>query len=191
MHMVLSEAIRLLRSKLGESQEGMARKLGCSTSGYTKWERGVAVPRGQVTIKMLQMCPDEDSRAAFESTIGGVGHVEAPAFLAQMKTVGYGNEAVDTELIDNAIGAKTALEALFQAARTGDQKARQLLRETKDRLSTAVASSPEETRAGNETLGEPKSPIGKRPLSDVGRKSRTKKKRLARDRARAIKEGSG
>ena len=87
--MVLSEAIRLLRSKLGESQEGMARKLGCSTSGYTKWERGVAVPRGQVTIKMLQMCPDEESRAAFESATGVVGHVEAPAFLAQMKAVGY------------------------------------------------------------------------------------------------------
>jgi transcriptional regulator with XRE-family HTH domain len=189
--MVLSEAIRLLRSKLGESQEGMARKLGCSTSGYTKWERGVAVPRGQVTIRMLQMCPDEESRAAFESATGGVDHVEAPAFLAQMKTVGYRTEAADTELIDNTTGAKTALEALFQAARAGDQKARELLRDTKDRLSTAIASSPERTTAGNETLGEPEHPTGKRPVSSADRKRRTKKKRPARDRTRSIEKSRG
>src|SRR6516164_7091284 len=100
--MALADAIRLLRSKLGESQEGMARRLGCSTSGYGKWERGVVAPRGRVMIKMLQLCPDQETRAAFgSSAVGGVGRMNAPAFLAHMKAAGYGTE-VETELFDNA-----------------------------------------------------------------------------------------
>ena len=176
--MALADAIRLLRSKLGESQEGMARRLGCSTSGYAKWERGVVAPRGEVTIKMLQMCPDGESRAAFGSAIGRPGQMNVPAFLAQMKTAGYRTE-VDTELFDNAYNAKTAVDDLLQAARAGDQNARQLLRDAKDRLSTAVASVREEARAANQSLGEPRRPAGKRANSGVA-KGRTKRKRKKR-----------
>lgn len=159
----------------------MARKLGCSTSGYTKWERGVAAPRGQVTIKMLQLCPDEECRAAFQAATSDPGmDPGAPAFLVQMKTAGYRTETADTELIDNAFVAKTAVEELFQAARAGDQKARRLLREAKDQLSTAVASSREETRAGNKTFVEPNRPHSNRSLSGADRESRTTKKRQAR-----------
>jgi transcriptional regulator with XRE-family HTH domain len=175
-HMALSDAIRLLRSKLGESQEGMARRLGCSTSGYTKWERGVAAPRGEVTIKMLQMCPDDESRAAFGSAIG-TGQ-NAAAFLGQMKTM-VGVTEAESELWDNASSAKTAVDALLQVARAGDQNARQLLRDTKDRLSTAVASVREETRAASQSLGEPRRPAGKRANSGVA-KGRTKRKRKKR-----------
>jgi transcriptional regulator with XRE-family HTH domain len=189
--MLLAEAIRLLRSKLGESQEGMARRLGCSTSGYAKWERGVVAPRGKVMIKMLQMCPDEESRAAFGSpAVARPGDTKAPVFLAQMKTAVYRTE-VETELLDNAYSAKKVLDELLEAARSGDQKARQLLRDTKDRLSTAIASSQEETAAANETLGQKRRPTDERGVSGAARRGRTKKKRPARDDARSIKKTSG
>jgi predicted NBD/HSP70 family sugar kinase len=167
----------------------MARRLGCSTSGYAKWERGVVAPRGEVTIKMLQMCPDEESRAAFGSAIGGAGHMNVPAFLARMKTAADRTE-VDTELFDNAYSAKTAVDELFQAARAGDQNARQLLRDTRDRLLTAIASRAA-TRAANQTLGEPIRLTDERASAGEVGKGRAKKKRSARARARVDKRTGG
>lgn len=58
-------AIRSLRDKIGETQEGMARLLGCTLSGFRKWESGVSLPGGGFLIRMLQMCPDAASLASF------------------------------------------------------------------------------------------------------------------------------
>jgi len=60
-----SEAILALQSRLGQTQEGMARLIGCTLGAYSKWVRGERVPGGEWLIKMLQMCPDENSLAAF------------------------------------------------------------------------------------------------------------------------------
>jgi DNA-binding transcriptional regulator YiaG len=40
------EQIKELRSKLGLTQEGLARELGVSVSAVQKWEGGRASPRG-------------------------------------------------------------------------------------------------------------------------------------------------
>src|SRR6266566_1254585 len=64
----LAEAVLGLQRALGETQEGMARKLGCTLGAYSKWVRGDRTPSGDWLIKMLQLCPDEDTRAAFGVT---------------------------------------------------------------------------------------------------------------------------
>ncbi|MGH9453140.1 MAG: helix-turn-helix domain-containing protein [Terriglobia bacterium] len=61
----IAAAIRGMREALGRSQEVMARMLGCSLPAYQKWELGTLVPSAEWLIKLLQLCPNEDTRNAF------------------------------------------------------------------------------------------------------------------------------
>jgi transcriptional regulator with XRE-family HTH domain len=63
--MDLGPAIRGLRQALGRSPEVMAQILGCSLPAYQKWELGSVVPGGDWLIRLLQLCPDEETRNAF------------------------------------------------------------------------------------------------------------------------------
>jgi DNA-binding XRE family transcriptional regulator len=59
----LSTAIRELRRALGVTQEGMARRLGCTLSGYIQWEKGRRVPGGEWLLKLMALCPDAETRS--------------------------------------------------------------------------------------------------------------------------------
>lgn len=61
----VAAAIRGLRDALGRSQEVMAELLGCSLPAYQKWEIGSVVPGGEWLIRLLRLCPDEETRNAF------------------------------------------------------------------------------------------------------------------------------
>src|SRR5487761_447659 len=61
----LPAAVRGLREALGRSPEVMAEILGCSLPAYQKWEMGSVVPGGEWLIRMLRLCPDEETRNAF------------------------------------------------------------------------------------------------------------------------------
>jgi len=61
----LPAAIQGLRGALGKSQQGMAKLLGCSLPAYQKWELGILAPDAQWLLRMLQLCPDEQTRNAF------------------------------------------------------------------------------------------------------------------------------
>ena len=58
-------AIMSLQETLGETQEAMARRIGCTLGAYAKWRRGERIPSGDWLIKILAFCPDDESRAAF------------------------------------------------------------------------------------------------------------------------------
>ena len=55
----LGPAIRNLRVALGETQEGMARRLGSTLSGYIQWEQGRRVPGGVWVLKLMALAPDD------------------------------------------------------------------------------------------------------------------------------------
>lgn len=61
----LAAAVYGLREALGRSPEVMAQILGCALPAYQKWEMGSAVPDGEWLIRMLQLCPNEETRNAF------------------------------------------------------------------------------------------------------------------------------
>jgi transcriptional regulator with XRE-family HTH domain len=61
----LAAAIRNLRQALGRSPEVMAQILGCSLPAYQKWEAGDLIPSGDWLIRLLQLCPNEETRMAF------------------------------------------------------------------------------------------------------------------------------
>lgn len=61
----ISSAIQGLQSRLGETQEGMARRIGCTLGAYVKWRRGEREPSGAWLIRMINLCPDDDSLKTF------------------------------------------------------------------------------------------------------------------------------
>ncbi|MGH9432683.1 MAG: helix-turn-helix domain-containing protein [Terriglobia bacterium] len=61
----IATAVCGLREALGRSQDVMAQMLGCSLPAYQKWETGTLVPSAEWLIKMLQLCPNEETRNAF------------------------------------------------------------------------------------------------------------------------------
>lgn len=63
----LAAAIRGLREALGRSQEVMAGMLGCALPAYQKWEMGSLIPGGEWLIRLLRLCPDEETRNAFRT----------------------------------------------------------------------------------------------------------------------------
>ena len=69
----LTSAILSLRQKLGTTQEEMARQIGCTLAAYQRWETGKRTPRGDWMLKILVLCPDEETRAAFFLDIREVG----------------------------------------------------------------------------------------------------------------------
>jgi len=80
-----SAAILSLQGKLGQTQEGMARKLGCTLGAYSKWVRGENIPSGDWMLRLLALCPDEATRQMFfleitetAGTIASSHEVELP-----------------------------------------------------------------------------------------------------------------
>src|SRR3989442_14652344 len=66
----LAEAVLGLQRALGETQEGMARRLGCTLGAYSKWVRGERTPGGTWPIKLITLCPDAQTRARVGADIG-------------------------------------------------------------------------------------------------------------------------
>lgn len=60
-----SEAIKQLQARLKETQEGMARRIGCTLGAYVKWRRGERLPSAEWLVRILNVCPDEGTREAF------------------------------------------------------------------------------------------------------------------------------
>jgi transcriptional regulator with XRE-family HTH domain len=63
-------AILSLRRALGETQEGMGRQIGCSFAAYRKWESGISSPGGEWLIRLLALCPDDETRGALALQTG-------------------------------------------------------------------------------------------------------------------------
>lgn len=48
----------------------MARRIGCPLSTYVQWETGRATPRGDWLLRILDLSPDAETRAAFGISLG-------------------------------------------------------------------------------------------------------------------------
>jgi transcriptional regulator with XRE-family HTH domain len=126
----LAGGIRALREILGETQEGMARRLDVSLSGYKFWESGDRTPRGESLQKLLAVCPDAPSRRALfglEPAAEEAPRARGPkrAALSQEETARM--RARNT--------AATAIEILFELAEKGSEAAHQELLALADRAS--------------------------------------------------------
>ena len=49
-------SIRLLRNKLGVSQNQLARSLNCTSTTVANWEQGRAIPSGVHVYRVFRLC---------------------------------------------------------------------------------------------------------------------------------------
>ena len=65
----LALAVRQMREALEETQEGMARRLGCTLSGYIQWEKGRRTPGGAWLLKLIALAPDSQTQQLFQEQV--------------------------------------------------------------------------------------------------------------------------
>lgn len=122
-------AILSLRRALGETQEGMARRIGCSFAAYRKWESGIASPGGQWLIRLLALCPNDEIRRAFDLESGILNLKSGTQFRQDLTP---SQEDRLRQLSD----AMQGLNAIYEAAEAGHSAADELLRDLADKLTT-------------------------------------------------------
>lgn len=130
----LATAIQGLRQALGRSPEVMAAILGCSLPAYQKWEMGSVIPAGEWLIKLLQLCPDEETRNAFriraERRASGRALNKAEH---QRVRPGGGNERRQLREM-----ARAAIDTLYECGNAGLQAADSRLAEFAENLDGAA-----------------------------------------------------
>lgn len=58
-------AVLSLRERLRVSQQELAARVGCSLSAVQFWEAGRSSPRGYRLRRLMELCPDAETRALF------------------------------------------------------------------------------------------------------------------------------
>ncbi len=132
-HTTLGTAILRLRSALGETQEGMARRLGCTLSGYIQWEKGRRIPGGDWLMKLMALCPDGDTRSLFEEQIDSFRQ-EAGRGPAPSRTPPTTGSTTPGQRKEARAIAREAIEILFELGQAGYRPADQKLKRFADEL---------------------------------------------------------
>lgn len=133
----LATAIRELRQVLGDTQEGMARRLGCTLGGYIQWEKGRRVPGGDWLLKLMALCPDEDARGLFEQQIESYREQAGPSLRQAARPARVASTTPEQRRQAKAI-AREAVEILYELGQAGYRPADQKLRQFADELNRAA-----------------------------------------------------
>lgn len=122
-----ADAVRAVREALGETQEGMARRLGVSLSGYKFWESGDRTPSAGWILKLQALCPDSDTRSLFGLKPVST-HPDHPG--------GSGRKLTEEqeEILRNYNDAATGINILFEVAEAGHRGAAEALRKLADEI---------------------------------------------------------
>jgi transcriptional regulator with XRE-family HTH domain len=129
----LAAAIRQLRQALRVTQEGMARRLGCTLSGYIQWEKGRRVPGGEWLLKLMALCPDAETRNLFEEQVNAFRGIPPTPLTAT--TVSYrGGSTTPAQRRQARAICREAIEILFELGEAGYRPADQKLRQFADEL---------------------------------------------------------
>jgi transcriptional regulator with XRE-family HTH domain len=62
------KAVSRLREKIRVTQQELAARVGCSLSAVQFWEAGRSSPRGYRLRRLIELCPDDESRSLFFAT---------------------------------------------------------------------------------------------------------------------------
>ena len=127
----LPAAIRGLREALGKSEESMARIVGCSLPAYQKWELGSLVPNAEWLVRILQLCPDEETRNAFRIRPERRSAGRARQFHK------FPLDAVERQRFHHI--ARQAIDTIFECGQAGNQAADLRLMDFADSLQEAAA----------------------------------------------------
>ena len=134
IHSGLATAIRTLRRRLGETQEGMARLLGCTLSGYIQWEKGRRIPGGDWLLKLMALCPDEETRNLFERPIDSF-RKQVEGLPSQARGGASTSSTTPQQRRQARAIARQAIDILYEIGQAGFRPADQKLKYFADELS--------------------------------------------------------
>ncbi len=137
---VISAAIRTLREKLGQTQAGMARLLGASLRSYDRWEAAHTIPRGDILVKMIALCPDDDTRSLFQVPGGSQPSAKRPPTKRVGPRGGSPRDRLRTHFRNSCV---EAIEIIYETAVLGSKAADEKLRSFADELNRNALSSAE------------------------------------------------
>ena len=133
----ISEAIRALRDKLGETQAGMARLLGASLRSYDRWEAGHTVPRGNIFVKIIDLCPDDYTRSLFRAAVVSNGPRASGRRVALLPSGRSNPQGRLRMRLRNS--CLEAIEIIYESAVLGSAAADEKLRSYADELNRSAA----------------------------------------------------
>lgn len=111
----------------------MARRLGCTLSGYIQWEKGRRIPGGDWLLKLMALCPDEDTRDLFEEQIDFYRDREKSRPSESRTPLRASSTTPEQRKQARAI-AREAVEILFELGQAGYRPADQKLKRFADEL---------------------------------------------------------
>jgi len=132
----LAPAIRALREHLGETQSGMARRLGLkSERGYRYWEDGGRTPRGKRLAQLVEMGLSDVLGKIEEARSLMSGREDA--VLARNETVV--NISLHPTAVRYANDATIGIQIIYEAAVAGNEGAVEVLRDCAERINEKAA----------------------------------------------------
>jgi transcriptional regulator with XRE-family HTH domain len=112
---------------MGETQEGMARRLGVSLSGYKFWEAGSRTPSAGWILKLQALCPNEETRGLLSLRF------EAPRADPKRESDRELTE-VQEKILRDYNDAATGLNILYEVADAGNRGAAEALRKFAEQI---------------------------------------------------------
>lgn len=126
--------LKALRDKLGLTQEALAKRLGASVGTYRKWEGGDFNPSGPWLIKILEACPDDETRALF-----GAPPAPVVSLAAHLPTDSQEPLPTRSGLMKHYRNVcVVGIELLYDLARGGSDRAREHLHSIAEVVSRVV-----------------------------------------------------
>jgi transcriptional regulator with XRE-family HTH domain len=122
----ISATIKALRSKLGETQAGMARLLGASLRTYDRWEAGHSIPRGNKLVNILALCRDNELKSLFDATAGSsVSKASGKDLASSVLTRAGPGDRLRMRFRDSCLAA---IQIIYESALLGSEAADEKLR---------------------------------------------------------------
>lgn len=112
----------------------MAAILGCSSAGYQKWEHGTAQPSAEWLLRLLQLCPNEQTRNAFRIRAERRSQPRDEATGGPRPS----DRVVPADPRACRDAARSAIDTLCACAEAGDEKAGERLRQFSESLRGAA-----------------------------------------------------
>jgi hypothetical protein len=104
---------------------------------YSRWEAGDASPRGWMLVKIMELCPDEDSVSRFRSAAASLRSEASqnPADTPRLRN----HAAADRLRVSLRNSCLAAIRIIYEAARLGSAAADEKLRAYADELNRSAA----------------------------------------------------
>lgn len=116
----------------------MARLVGVSLRTYDRWEAGETIPRGNILLNLMDLCPDDKTRSLFRAAVASSGPEPAAREQSEVSPPRHGS-AAERLRIHFRNSCIEAIRIIYEAAGLGSVAADEKLRTYADELNRTAS----------------------------------------------------